>query len=228
MRGTVAFLDNVGAVSMYSVHTGLADAGAKGANRIALFPQLLDSQTLVVTANTSTLYAYTYTDLAHDGPTVIEIPPGMLGFLDDAWQRFVGNMGVTGPDKGKGGKYLVLPPGYTGKVPRGLFPAQAADEPKFPVPARLDQERAEACGREHHLEAQGLSAEGRCQAGPDRICRHVRQGLQHGLPQRLQLFRGPQRRSSRTNRSTPSVPRCAVRSQPSASSRASLSSPMHA
>jgi len=34
------------------------------------------------------------------------IPPGMLGFLDDAWQRFVGNMGVTGPDKGKGGKYL--------------------------------------------------------------------------------------------------------------------------
>ena len=50
-----------------------------------------------------------------------EIPPGMLGFLDDAWQRFVGNMGVTGPDKGKGGKYLVLPPGYTGKVPQGYF-----------------------------------------------------------------------------------------------------------
>jgi hypothetical protein len=107
MRGLQVFLDNIGAVSMYSVRTGLADAGAKGANRIALFSQLLDSQTLVVTANTSTLYAYTYTDLAHDGPTVIEIPPGMLGFLDDAWQRFVGNLGVTGPDKGKGGKYLV-------------------------------------------------------------------------------------------------------------------------
>ncbi|MGA9393894.1 MAG: DUF1254 domain-containing protein, partial [Azonexus sp.] len=121
MRATGVFLDNVGAVSMYSVRTGLADAGSKGANRIALFSQLLDSQTLVVTANTSTLYAYTYTDLAQDGPTVIEIPPGMLGFLDDAWQRFVGNMGVTGPDKGKGGKYLVLPPDYTGKVPQGYF-----------------------------------------------------------------------------------------------------------
>ena len=81
----------------------------------------MDSQTLVVTANTSTLYAYTYTDLANDGPTVIEIPPGMLGFLNDAWQRFAGNMGVTGPDKGKGGKYLVLPPGYTGNVPDGYF-----------------------------------------------------------------------------------------------------------
>ena len=121
MRGLQVFLDNVGAVSMYSVRTGLADAGAKGANRIALFSQLLDSQTLVVTANTSTLYAYTYTDLAQDGATVIEIPPGMLGFLDDAWQRFVGNLGVTGPDKGKGGKYLVLPPGYKGKVPAGYF-----------------------------------------------------------------------------------------------------------
>ncbi len=106
---------------MYSVRKGLADAGAEGANRIAIFEQLLDSQTLVVTANTSTLYAYTYTDLAKDGPTVIEIPPGMLGFLDDAWQRFVGNMGVTGPDGGKGGKYLVVPPGYAGEIPDGYF-----------------------------------------------------------------------------------------------------------
>ena len=121
MRGVQVFLDNVGAVSMYSVRKGLADAGAKGAHRIAIFEQLMDSQTLVVTANTSTLYAYTYTDLAHDGPTVIEVPPGMLGFLDDAWQRFVGNMGVTGPDKGKGGKYLVVPPGYAGVIPDGYF-----------------------------------------------------------------------------------------------------------
>jgi hypothetical protein len=121
MRGTQAFLDNVGAVSMYSVRKGLDGAGAQGANKIAVFEGLMDSQTLVVTANTSTLYAYTYTDLAKDGPTVIEIPPGMLGFLNDAWQRFAGNMGVTGPDKGKGGKYLVLPPGYTGKVPAGYF-----------------------------------------------------------------------------------------------------------
>lgn len=81
----------------------------------------MDSQTLVVTANTSTLYAYTYTDLAQDGPTVIEIPPGMLGFLDDAWQRFVGNMGVTEPDKGKGGKYLSCCRQATGKVPSGYF-----------------------------------------------------------------------------------------------------------
>ncbi len=121
MRGVSAYLDNVGGVSIQSVLDGLGRAGADAPNKIALFGALMDSQTLVVTANTSTLYAYAGTDLAKDGPTVIEIPPGMLGFLDDAWQRFVGNMGVTGPDKGKGGKYLVLPPGYKGKVPGGYF-----------------------------------------------------------------------------------------------------------
>jgi hypothetical protein len=131
MRGVEVFLDNVGAVSMYSVRKGLADAGAEGANRIAIFEQLLDSQTLVVTANTSTLYAYTFTDLAKDGPTVIEIPPGMLGFLNDAWQRFVGNMGVTGPDEGKGGKYLVVPPGYAGDIPDGYFLLKPATNRNF-------------------------------------------------------------------------------------------------
>jgi len=121
MRGTDVFLDNIGAVSMQAVRKGLADAGAEGANRIALFEELLNSETIIITANTSTLYAYTFTDLAKDGPTVIDVPPGMLGFLDDAWQRFVGNVGVTGPDKGKGGKYLALPPGYSGDIPDGYF-----------------------------------------------------------------------------------------------------------
>ena len=121
MRGVQAYLDNVGGVSIQSVLDGLGRAGADAPNKIALFAELMNSKTLVVTANTLTLYAYAGTNLAKDGPTVIEIPPGMLGFLDDAWQRFVGNMGVTGPDKGKGGKYLVLPPGYTGEVPEGYF-----------------------------------------------------------------------------------------------------------
>ena len=121
MRGVEVFLDNVGAVSINSVLDGLAKEGADATNKVAIFEQLMDSATLVVTANTSTLYAYSGTDLANDGPTVIEVPPGMLGFLDDSWQRFVGNIGVTGPDKGKGGKYLVLPPGYSGDVPDGYF-----------------------------------------------------------------------------------------------------------
>jgi hypothetical protein len=121
MRGVAAFLHNVGAVSINSILDGLAKEGADATNKVAIFSQLMNSATLVVTANTSTLYAYSGTDLAKDGPTVIEVPPGMLGFLDDSWQRFVGNIGITGPDRGKGGKYLVLPPGYSGEVPDGYF-----------------------------------------------------------------------------------------------------------
>ena len=120
-RGVDAYLSNMGGVSIQSVLDGLGRAGADAPNKIALFAGLMNSKTLVVTPNTSTMYAYAGTDLGNDGPTVIEIPPGMLGFLDDAWQRYVGDMGVTGPDKGKGGKYLVVPPGYTGDIPEGYF-----------------------------------------------------------------------------------------------------------
>ena len=120
-RGVDVFLDNIGAVSIYSLQLALAEQGADAPNKVAIWEQLMDSRTPVITSNTSTMYAYFWTDLAKDGPTVIQLPPGMLGFMDDAWQRFVGNMGVVGPDKGKGGKYLVIPPGYTGEIPEGYF-----------------------------------------------------------------------------------------------------------
>jgi hypothetical protein len=44
-----------------------------------------------------------------------------LGFVDDFWFHYVGNVGNVGPDKGKGGKFLLLPPGYTGEVPKDYF-----------------------------------------------------------------------------------------------------------
>ncbi len=227
MRGTVAFLDNVGAVSMYSVCTGLADAGAKGANRIALFAQLLDSQTLVVTANTSTLYAYTCTDLAHDGPTVIEIPPGMLGFLDDAWQRFVGNMGVTGPDKGRGGKYLVLPAGYTGAIPEGYFLLKPSTNRNF-----LFLRGSIKDGLKPAVE--NITSKLRVYPLKDAATR--RRPNSSTCPARPSTPSSPaisaisriSAQSFRRNPSTPSARKCAVRSPPSASSRASRSSPMRA
>src|ERR1700733_1038229 len=120
-RGVTVYLDNLGAVAIRAFLSSLAAQGADAPNKVAIFEQLMDSQAVVLTANTSTLYAFSRTDLAKDGPTVIEVPPGMLGFLDDDWERFVGDLGVTGPDRGKGGKYLVLPAGYDGQVPDGYF-----------------------------------------------------------------------------------------------------------
>lgn len=85
----------------------------------------MDSKPLFLTGNTSSLYALTMLDLKTDGATVVELPPGMLGMLDSAWFKFVDNFGVAGQDKGKGGKYLILPPGYTGTVPDGYFVMKA-------------------------------------------------------------------------------------------------------
>ncbi len=121
MRAVQAFLDNVGALSVYSVIAGNAGIGLTQPNQIAVAEKLLDSHSLYLTGNTSTMYSIGHLDLAAYGPTVVEVPPGMLGMLDDAWMRYVGDFGVAGQDRGKGGKYLILPPDFTGEIPEGYF-----------------------------------------------------------------------------------------------------------
>ena len=60
-----------------------------------------------------------------DGSMVVELPPDILGLADDLWMRHIIDFGMAGPDKGKGGKYLFRPPGYTGEVPEGYFVARS-------------------------------------------------------------------------------------------------------
>ena len=60
-------------------------------------------------------------DLRATGPFVIEPPPQSLCVVDDFWFRYVADMGIAGPDRGEGGKYLFLPPGHEGEVPDGYF-----------------------------------------------------------------------------------------------------------
>jgi hypothetical protein len=92
----------------------------------------LNAKTLVTTPNSDVIYAMSYIDVGKDGPMVIEIPPEQQGILDDFFQgpiagptidgkSYAGDVGLPGPDKGKGGKFLVLPPGYQGSVPEGYY-----------------------------------------------------------------------------------------------------------
>ena len=75
---------------------------------------------MLLTANTETVYALAHLDLKADGPTVVEAPPRMLGFLQDGLQRYLADIGPLGADKGKGGKFLFLPPGFNRNVPRDI------------------------------------------------------------------------------------------------------------
>ena len=104
----------------------MESVGIDKANKILLYEELMDSNSLFLTGNTDTIYAIGLLDLKRDGPTVVEIPPGAgPGTVNDAYFRFVVDMGGPGPDKGKGGKYLILPPGYEGKIPEGYFVAHS-------------------------------------------------------------------------------------------------------
>jgi hypothetical protein len=85
-----------------------------------IWENLVDSKTVELTANDNTVYSFIWLD-THKGPLVVEIPPKVLGLIDDFWYRWVADVGITGADRGKGGKYLILPPGYKGEVPEGYF-----------------------------------------------------------------------------------------------------------
>ncbi len=99
---------------------------------IPIWEQLVDSRTVELTANDNTVYSWFWLDL-RNGPMVLEVPPKVLGLIDDMWYRWVGDLGITGPDKGRGGKYLLLPPGHKGEVPKGYHVVRCATYSVWPV-----------------------------------------------------------------------------------------------
>ena len=118
-RGVQAILTAMPAASLSAMRKGLRGFGPDN-KTVVMFEELMDSKTLFLTANTTTIYNFGWLN-TKEGPLVIEMPPKVLGTIDNFWFNWVGDIGVTGPDKGKGGKYLLLPPGYKGPVPKGYF-----------------------------------------------------------------------------------------------------------
>ncbi len=109
-RATQAYiwaLPAVGFKSLYDAQTKVF--GAKNGD-VVLFQTLKDKAGML-TPNITTLYAFSFWDMATQGPLVIEVPAGATaGGVMDIWQQPITDMGQTGPDKGAGGKYLIVPP----------------------------------------------------------------------------------------------------------------------
>ena len=122
-RATEAFLNSIPIASMYAIKHGLLKRGPANTTAV-LFEELMDSKALWLTPNTTSVYMASWLELA-DEPMVIETPPNVLGFINDAWFQYVADFGNAGPDKGKGGKFLILPPGYEGDVPDGYHVAKS-------------------------------------------------------------------------------------------------------
>ncbi len=100
---------------------GLRAFGATRPNQVVVWENLMGPDTVLLTANTETVYAIVHLDLRMDGPTVVEAPAHMLGAIQDGLQRYVVDIGPLGPDKGQGGKFLILPPDVQDQPPAGGY-----------------------------------------------------------------------------------------------------------
>ena len=118
-RALQAYLLAIPIVNQASMRASLKEFGPVNQTDV-IWENLVDSKTVELTANDNTIYSFVWLD-TKKGPLVVEVPPMVLGLIDDFWYRWVADVGITGPDQGKGGKYLILPPGYTGEVPEGYY-----------------------------------------------------------------------------------------------------------
>ena len=110
-----AFLNGFPGASTQALRKGLHEAGAED-NAILIFSELMDSNSLFLTANADTVYFIGFVDLS-SGPMVVETPPKALALFDDMWFQWIVDFGLPGPDRGEGGRYLLVPPGYEGSLP---------------------------------------------------------------------------------------------------------------
>src|SRR5215472_16020699 len=128
-RATQTYLWALPLINTLGMKVGSEKAFGAGYHVLPVWKKRLDAKTLVTTPNSDVIYAMSYVDLGKDGPIVFEAPPQLQGILLDFWQRpipvdggkFSGDVGLPGPDGGKGGKFLLLPPDYKGAVPGGYF-----------------------------------------------------------------------------------------------------------
>jgi len=120
-RAVQAYLWAYPVVSFESIRLTTKEAGID-LNDLGIADNFADPKAVWLTANDTTIYALSNIDLGKDGPVVVEIPPGAIaGMIDDFWQKSISDVGLPGPDGAKGGKFLLLPPGYKGEVPQSGY-----------------------------------------------------------------------------------------------------------
>lgn len=105
--------------SALAIVKGFESIGAEPGD-VVIFSDLMDSNSLFLTANADTIYYLTALDLSK-GPMVVEQPSNAVGTINDMWFSWIIDIGAPGPDRGLGGKYLIVGPGYDGPLPQGGY-----------------------------------------------------------------------------------------------------------
>ena len=118
-RGAEAFLSGIPVASVYAILEGFKEVGMQPGD-MGITENLMDARSLYLTPNSTTPYCMMELNL-ENGPMVMEVPPGVMGPIGDAYFRWVADVGLTGQDQGKGGRYLFVHTSYEGEIPPGYF-----------------------------------------------------------------------------------------------------------
>ena len=118
-RGVQTYLWALPAMNMYAMRAGQKKVFGDASNILIIAKDGIDHNFRFTTGNPDVIYAFAWLDLKKEGPMVLDMPPKLQGLLDDMWHRPITDIGTAGPDKGKGGKYLVIPADYKGTIPDG-------------------------------------------------------------------------------------------------------------
>ncbi len=115
-RAVQVYLWALPAMNMIGMRDGLKSTFNAGDYILPIWKDRINANSIVTTPNPDVIYAMTFVDLKN-GPMVLEAPANLQGLLDDIWHRPICDIGAAGPDEGKGGKFLLVPPGYNEKLP---------------------------------------------------------------------------------------------------------------
>ena len=118
-QALAAYNNSFRGASALALVKGFESIGAKPGD-VVIFSKLMDSHSLFLTANADTVYYLTGLDLSK-GPVVVEQPSDAVGTINDMWFSWIIDIGGPGPDRGLGGKYLIVGPDYDGPLPEGGY-----------------------------------------------------------------------------------------------------------
>ncbi|MBP0600939.1 DUF1254 domain-containing protein [Aeromonas sanarellii] len=116
-----AYLVSLPLMNTIGLRDGSEAAFGGGYNVLPVWKERMDSRAVVPTPNGDVIYSMSYLDLKKTGPLVIKAPANVIGMFTDFFQQTITDVGAIGPDRARGGLYLLLPPDYEGPVPQGYF-----------------------------------------------------------------------------------------------------------
>jgi hypothetical protein len=121
-----AYMTMLPALNVIGMRDGSEALFGKGYNVLPIWKDRMDSRTWVPTPNADVIYSMSYLDLKETGPLVVAAPPNVIGMFTDFFQRTLTDVGAIGPDRARGGLYLLLPPDYTGDIPKSYFAVKSS------------------------------------------------------------------------------------------------------